>query len=99
MWEWWTRRSTMASTATASPKISAQAEKLLFEDTIRMFVAGGDELEEQRCGVGVEGDVAHFVDDEQRDPAQAFQLVGEVPGSLGMGEPEHPLGGGGERNR
>jgi len=31
---WWTSRSTMAATATGSPKISAQAEKVLFEFTM-----------------------------------------------------------------
>ena len=31
------------------------------------FVAGGDELEEQVGGFGFEGDVADFVDDEERD--------------------------------
>jgi hypothetical protein len=31
---WWTSRSTMAATATASPKISVQAENGLFELTI-----------------------------------------------------------------
>jgi hypothetical protein len=31
---WWTRRSTMATTATGSPKISAQALKVLFELTM-----------------------------------------------------------------
>ncbi len=35
MWARWTSRSTMAATATASPKISAQAEKFLLEETMR----------------------------------------------------------------
>jgi len=32
---WWTSRSTIAATATGSPKISAQAENVLFELTMR----------------------------------------------------------------
>jgi hypothetical protein len=35
------------------------------------FVAAADELEEQVRRIGLEGDVADFVDDEQRVAAQA----------------------------
>ena len=35
------------------------------------LVAGGDEVEDEVGGAGVEGDVADFVDHEQRDPGQA----------------------------
>lgn len=32
--EWWTSRSTMAATATGSPKISAQALNVLLDETM-----------------------------------------------------------------
>jgi len=60
--------------------------------------SGGDELEEEGRGVGVEGDVADFVDDEERDAAEAFQLVGEAAGAFGFSESEHPVGGRRERD-
>jgi hypothetical protein len=55
-------------------------------------------LEEQGCGVGVEGDVADFIDDEQRDASEAFELVAEAAGVLGVGESGDPFGRGGERD-
>ena len=63
-----------------------------------MFVAGRDELVEQRRGVGVEWDVADFVDDEQRDASEAFELFAESAGVLGVGESGDPFGRGGERD-
>ena len=46
----------------------APRPKGLLEVTMRLaaLVAGGDELEEQVGGLGLEGDVADFVDDEER---------------------------------
>ena len=55
------------------------------------FVAGGDELEEQVRGFGFEGDVADFVDDEQRVAAEADQFVLEPAGVVGVGEAVDPL--------
>jgi len=50
-----------------------------------LFVAGGDELEEEVRGIVVEGDVADLVDDEQLVAAKATQFLleptGCVPGS------------------
>ena len=60
------------------------------------FVAGADELEEQVGGLGLEGDVADLVDDQQRDAAEPDELVLEAAGVVGVGEPGDPLGGGGE---
>ena len=41
------------------------------------LVTGGDELEQQVGGVGVQGDVAEFVDDEQLDSVQVVKARGE----------------------
>ena len=68
------------------------------DDQRGSFVAGGDELEEQVGGLGLEGDVADFVDDEQRVAAQADQFVLEASAVVGLGEPGDPLGGGGEQD-
>lgn len=62
------------------------------------FVAAGNEGEEQGGGFGVEGDVSDFVDDEQRDAAESFQLFGESADSFGFSKSHHPFGGGGERH-
>src|SRR5262249_58033809 len=43
-----------------------------------------------------EGDVADFVDDQQRVAAQPDQLGLEPPGMVGFGEAGDPFGGGGE---
>lgn len=39
------------------------------------FFAGGDKLEGERRSVGVERNVADFVNDEQRDASQASEFV------------------------
>ena len=62
------------------------------------FVAGGDELEEQVGGFGFEGDVADFVDDEERVAAEAAELVVEAAWRVGVAEAVDPFGGGGERD-
>ena len=61
------------------------------------LVAGGDELEEQVGGLGLEGDVADLVDDEQRVAAEPGELGLQPAGVVGVGEPGDPLGGGGEQ--
>ena len=43
-----------------------------------LFVAGGDELEEQVRGVAVEGDVADLVDDEEFVTAKPFEFLLEA---------------------
>ena len=88
----------MAAATVASPKISPQRPKGLLrgDDDAGAFVAGGDELEEQVGGFGFEGDVADFVDDEQRVAAEAAELVVESAGGVGVGEAVDPFGGGGE---
>ena len=58
-----------------------------------MFVSAGDELEEQGRCVGVEGDVADFVDDEERDAAEAFEFVGKTAVPFGFSESHYPFGG------
>jgi hypothetical protein len=40
-----------------------------------MLVARGDQPEHQVGGLAVERDVAHFVDDQQRDAAEPGELV------------------------
>jgi len=65
-------------------------------DEAGSFVAVGHQLEEQVRGLGLERDIADFVDDEQRDAAELDQLVLEPAGVVGFGEARDPLGGSGE---
>ena len=46
----------------------------------------------------VERDVADLVDDQQRDPLEASELVIEAALALGVGEQRDPFGGGAERD-
>ena len=62
------------------------------------LVAGTDEAEHQVRRLGVEGDVADLVDDQQGDPAEAEQLLLEVALTLGIAEPGDPFGSGREGN-
>ena len=84
----------MAAATTGSPKISPQAVNGLLDVTITepAFVAGGDELEEQVGGLGVEGDVAHLVDDDQRCALQLAEVGLQMLLVVGCGQPHHPLG-------
>jgi len=49
-------------------------------------VAAGDELEEQVCGFGLEGNVADFVDDEERVAAEPDKFLLEASGVVDLGE-------------
>ncbi len=62
------------------------------------LVAAADQLEEQVGGLGLEGDVADLVDDEERVATQAEQLVVEPAGAVGLGQGVDPFGGGGEQD-
>ena len=97
---WWTKRSTIAATATGSPKISAHAEKVLLElrNEGRTLVAGADQREEQRRGFGIEGDVADLVDDQQGHASETLELFVEPAGPLDGTEAIDPLVCGRERN-
>ena len=90
----------MAAATVSSPKVSPHRPNglLLVTMTRGSFVAGGDELEEQVGGFGFEGDVADFVDDDQRVAAEAAELVVEPAGAVGEGEAVDPFGGGGEHD-
>ena len=57
---------------------------------------GVDEREHQVGGLGVEGDVADFVDDDEGDEGEAAQLGLELALALCVAEPRDPLGGGRE---
>jgi hypothetical protein len=48
-------------------------------------------LEEQIGGFGFEGDIADFVDDEQRDPAKTGEFVLEPAVSVCFGEAADPF--------
>ena len=90
----------MAAATTSSPKTSPHRPNGLLLVTISdgPLVAGGDELEEQVGGFGLERDVADLVDDQQRVAAQPDQLGLQPAGVVGVGEPGDPFGGGGERD-
>ncbi len=60
------------------------------------LVAGRHQLEEQVGGLALERDVAHLVDDDERHPGEAAQLVLELAGVVSGAEAVDPLGGGGE---
>jgi hypothetical protein len=68
------------------------------DDEAGAFVAGGDELEEQVGGLGLERDVADFVDDQQRVASQPDQLALQPAGVVRLGEAGDPFGGGGEQD-
>jgi hypothetical protein len=53
-------------------------------------------LEEQVGGFGFEWDVAALVNNEQGVAAQPDQLLLKTPAMVGLGQPCHPLAGGGE---
>jgi hypothetical protein len=90
---WWTKRSTMAETATASPKTSVQLLNGLFaaQDEAGAFLAAGNDGVEQRGGLGLERDVVDFVADQQRDAAELVQFGVEAAGASGGVEPPDPL--------
>ena len=67
-------------------------------DQGRVFVAGRDELEEQVCGVLVERDVAHFVNDQQAVAAQPDKFGGKFPARVCFLEAGHPAGRGVEEH-
>jgi hypothetical protein len=66
------------------------------DDQAGAFVAGGDQLEDQVGGLGLERDVADLVDDQQWVAAERDQLVLELADVVGFGESGHPLAGDGE---
>jgi hypothetical protein len=68
------------------------------DDEAGPLVAGGDELEEQAGGLGLERDVADFVDDQQRVTAQPDQFGLQPSGVVGVSEAGDPFGGGGEQD-
>ena len=90
----------MAAATVSSPKVFTPAAERFVggDDDGGAFVAGGDELEEQVGGFGFEGDVADFVDDDERVAAEAAELVVESAGAVGDGEAVDPFGGGGEHD-
>jgi hypothetical protein len=55
-----------------------------------VFVAAGDQLEEQVRGVLIERDIAHFVNYEEPVAAQLGQFLGEFPAGVGFLEPGGP---------
>ena len=55
-------------------------------------------MEEQVGGFGFEGDVADFVDDDERVAAQSAELVVQPAVAVGEGEAVDPFGGGGEHD-
>ena len=79
--------------------LTPAAERLVAgDDDAGGLVAGGDELEEQVGGLGLERDVAHFVDDDEGVASQAGDLGLEAAGAVGGGELVGPGGGGGEQD-
>jgi hypothetical protein len=56
----------------------------------------GHQLEEQVGGFGFEWDVADLVNNEQGVAAQPDQFLLKTPAMVGLGQPCHPLAGGGE---
>jgi hypothetical protein len=67
------------------------------DDDAGALVAGRDELEEQVGGVSFEGDVADFVDDDERVAPEPGEFLVESPGGVGLGEAIDPLCRGGEQ--
>ena len=55
-------------------------------------------MEEQVGGFGFEGDVADFVDDQQRVTPEPDEFLLQLAGVVGVGEVGDPVGGGGEQD-
>jgi len=92
--------SIIAAATTSSPNTSPRRPNGLLLVTIRLALSypGRDQLEEQVGGLGLERDVADFIDDQDGIAAQAGELGLQPSGVVGLGEPGYPLGGGGERD-
>jgi site-specific DNA recombinase len=74
-------------------------ERLVAGDDQRgALVARRDQREHQVGGLGIERDVAHLVDDQQRDERQPAQLGVEVVVAFGVGQPPDPFGRSRERD-
>jgi hypothetical protein len=66
------------------------------DDDLGPLIASGDGLEEEVGRLGLKGDVAHLVDDEEGDAPETGELVVEPALGVGLAQSGHPLGGGGE---
>ncbi len=60
-----------------------------------LFVAAGDELEEQVGGIGVERQVADLVDDDQPVAAEPFEFGDQAAGGVCLGQVWFPRNRGG----
>ncbi len=79
--------------------LAPAAEGLVAGDDHRgALVAAADEHEHQVRGLGIERDVADFVDDQQGNALQAGELVVEAALALGVGEQCDPFGRGAKRD-
>ncbi len=67
-------------------------------DQAGSFVASRDHREKQRGGVGVEGDVADLVDDDERNAAESFEFFFEPAGASRFAESADPVLGRRERD-
>ena len=74
----------MAATATASPKISAQAEKFLLDVTMRE--------KNSEAASGSKGMYPSLGDDDEGNPGEPIQFVGEPALCIGFGESGEPGG-------
>ena len=83
---WWTRRSIIAEATVSSPNTSPQRLNALLEETITLARSRDATLEEQVGGLALERDVAHFVDDHQRNPAEADEPGWRTSGVMGGAE-------------
>jgi hypothetical protein len=74
-----------------SEHLAPPAEGLVGGDNdARPLVAGGDQLEEQVGRLGVEGDVADLVDDDERVAPEAGEFLVECAGVVGLAEVSGP---------
>ena len=63
-----------------------------------MFVTRGDQREEEVGQLLFEGDVAHFVNNEQRVAARPPEFVAETSLGVGLLQSHHPLARRGEQD-
>src|SRR6185312_1314168 len=100
-WLWCSSRSRMAVATTGIAEHSAPlADRAIAgEQQAAALVAARDELEEEMRGVGLEWQIAEFIDDQQLGLGEEAEALLEPVLRMGLGERRHQRWGGHEQHR